>query len=107
MGTVLLSIHVALGHYACNSCWQCRYLPRQLPVPRSGSKCFGPPSPLPFPSPPSGEYYHYGSDITTSFPANGKFTLQQRVVYNAVLRASNAVKGAMKPGVVWTVGMEV
>ena len=69
------------------------------------SKCFSPPASPP--PPPSGEYYHYGSDITTSFPANGKFTLQQRVVYNAVLRASNAVKGAMKPGVVWTVGMEV
>ncbi|GAX86082.1 hypothetical protein CEUSTIGMA_g13495.t1 [Chlamydomonas eustigma] len=48
------------------------------------------------------EYYHYGSDITTTFPVNGKFTPKQRTIYNAVLRASNAVKSAMRPGVVWT-----
>jgi Xaa-Pro dipeptidase len=47
------------------------------------------------------EYACYASDITCSFPANGKFTAAQRGVYNAVLRASLAVMAAMKPGVLW------
>lgn len=45
-----------------------------------------------------GEYYCYGSDITCSFPVNGKFTEKQRNIYEAVLRASRAVMAAVKPG---------
>lgn len=45
-----------------------------------------------------GEYYCFSSDITCSFPANGKFTGDQRAVYEAVLRSSRAVMSAMKPG---------
>ena len=41
------------------------------------------------------------SDITSSFPANGTFTEDQKLVYNAVLDAVRAVEGAMKPGVFW------
>uniref|UniRef100_A0A8R1DTL1 Xaa-Pro dipeptidase n=1 Tax=Caenorhabditis japonica TaxID=281687 RepID=A0A8R1DTL1_CAEJA len=48
------------------------------------------------------EYNCYASDITTSFPANGKFTDKQKVVYNAVLNANLAVLKAAKPGVRWT-----
>uniref|UniRef100_A0A8C5M7B8 Xaa-Pro dipeptidase n=1 Tax=Leptobrachium leishanense TaxID=445787 RepID=A0A8C5M7B8_9ANUR len=48
-----------------------------------------------------GEYYCYSSDITCSFPANGKFTADQSAVYEAVLRASRAVMKAVKPGVAW------
>ncbi|PNJ09199.1 PEPD isoform 2 [Pongo abelii] len=48
-----------------------------------------------------GEYYCFASDITCSFPANGKFTADQKAVYEAVLRSSRAVMGAMKPGVWW------
>lgn len=44
------------------------------------------------------EYNCWGSDITTTFPANGKFTPKQLVVYNAVLAAVYAVEDAMKPG---------
>ncbi|WCJ42641.1 Xaa-Pro dipeptidase [Euphorbia peplus] len=47
------------------------------------------------------EYHFYGSDITCSFPVNGKFTSDQALVYNAVLDAHNAVISAMKPGVSW------
>lgn len=45
-----------------------------------------------------GEYYCYSSDITCSFPANGKFTPDQRAIYEAVLKASRAVMAALRPG---------
>lgn len=48
-----------------------------------------------------GEYYCYSSDITCSFPANGKFTADQREIYEAVLKSSRAVMNAVKPGVAW------
>ena len=48
-----------------------------------------------------GEYYRFCSDITCSYPANGKFTEKQKLVYNAVLRSSLAVINACKPGVSW------
>jgi len=48
-----------------------------------------------------GEYYRFCSDITCSYPANGKFTDKQKLVYNAVLRSSLAVIDACKPGVSW------
>ncbi|NXT01066.1 PEPD dipeptidase, partial [Jacana jacana] len=48
-----------------------------------------------------GEYYCYGSDITCTFPANGRFTPDQRAIYEAVLRSSRAVMSAIKPGVAW------
>ena len=42
------------------------------------------------------------ADITCSFPANGKFTADQKMVYNAVLAARDAVMNAVKPNVTWT-----
>lgn len=45
-----------------------------------------------------GEYYCFSSDITCSFPANGKFTADQKAIYEAVLRSCRAVMSAMKPG---------
>ena len=47
------------------------------------------------------EYYCYSSDITCSFPANGKFTSDQKIIYEAVLKASRAVMSQVKPGVSW------
>ncbi|XP_013417625.1 xaa-Pro dipeptidase-like [Lingula anatina] len=47
------------------------------------------------------EYHCYTSDITCSFPANGKFTEDQKKIYNAVFKASRAVMQAVKPGVSW------
>jgi Xaa-Pro dipeptidase len=47
------------------------------------------------------EYHCYTSDITCSFPVNGKFTENQKVVYNIVLAAQQAVMNAMAPGVKW------
>lgn len=45
-----------------------------------------------------GEYYCYTSDITCSFPVNGKFAEDQRNIYEAVYKASRAVMAAVKPG---------
>ncbi|XP_030649975.1 xaa-Pro dipeptidase [Chanos chanos] len=49
-----------------------------------------------------GEYYCYTSDITCSFPTNGKFTADQRAIYEAVLKSSRTAMAAIKPGVKWT-----
>uniref|UniRef100_T1HWF9 Peptidase M24 domain-containing protein n=1 Tax=Rhodnius prolixus TaxID=13249 RepID=T1HWF9_RHOPR len=43
----------------------------------------------------------YASDITISFPVTGKFTSNQKIVYEAVLCARNAVINSAKPGVSW------
>ena len=47
------------------------------------------------------EYHGYASDVTCSYPVNGRFTADQRMVYEAVLAANRAVQAAMKPGVPW------
>lgn len=47
------------------------------------------------------EYHCYGADITRSFPSDGKFTEQQRLIYGAVLDAQLSVMKACKPGVSW------
>ena len=43
------------------------------------------------------------SDITTSFPASGKFTEKQKIIYNAVLDANLTVFREAKPGKGWSV----
>eukprot|EP00735_Rhodelphis_limneticus_P006109 TRINITY_DN18469_c0_g1::TRINITY_DN18469_c0_g1_i1::g.2787::m.2787 TRINITY_DN18469_c0_g1::TRINITY_DN18469_c0_g1_i1::g.2787 ORF type:complete len:517 (-),score=164.48,sp/P12955/PEPD_HUMAN/36.75/3e-81,Peptidase_M24/PF00557.19/1.6e-54,AMP_N/PF05195.11/3.8e-24,AMP_N/PF05195.11/1.5e+03 TRINITY_DN18469_c0_g1_i1:396-1913(-) len=45
-----------------------------------------------------GEYFGYTTDITRTYPANGKFTQQQRDIYNIVLDAQEAAMAASKPG---------
>ena len=45
-----------------------------------------------------GEYCCYASDITCSFPANGAFSEQQKLIYNAVLKANRAILAAIRPG---------
>ena len=47
------------------------------------------------------EYHCYDGDLTTSFPANGHFTQDQRDVYETVLAMQRGVEAAMKPGVLW------
>ncbi|XP_023173736.2 xaa-Pro dipeptidase [Drosophila hydei] len=46
-------------------------------------------------------YCGYAADITCSFPANGKFTEDQKFIYNAVLDARNAVMETARDGVSW------
>lgn len=48
-----------------------------------------------------GNYFGYAADITCTFPANGKFTPDQKLIYEAVLAANLAVQEAAKPGVAW------
>lgn len=45
------------------------------------------------------EYGHYASDITRTFPVSGKFSAEQKRVYELVLAAQQQVIDAVKPGV--------
>ncbi|MEX1056558.1 MAG: aminopeptidase P N-terminal domain-containing protein, partial [Natronospirillum sp.] len=40
----------------------------------------------------------YASDITRTFPANGRFSPEQRAIYDLVLRAHQAALDAVRPG---------
>lgn len=58
-----------------------------------------------------GQYFGYAADITTSFPANGVFTEDQKLVYETVLEANRRTRAACKPGVtlytIYTLGLRV
>lgn len=47
------------------------------------------------------EYHCYGSDVTCSYPVNGRFTQSQVAIYNGVLNAQRAVYQRIRPGVSW------
>ena len=47
------------------------------------------------------EYDYYASDITRTFPINGRFNEQQRILYNLVLDSQYAAIDAVKPGNHW------
>lgn len=47
------------------------------------------------------EYKYYASDITRTFPANGRFSEPQRAIYELVLAAQEAIIAEIKPGVAW------
>jgi len=49
-----------------------------------------------------GEISGYGSDITRTYPLNGRFTENQRLVYNIVLRTQADVVAQVRAGVTWT-----
>lgn len=48
-----------------------------------------------------GEYRHYAADITRTYPVNGRFSTEQRLIYELVLRAQRAGIECIKPGVLW------
>lgn len=45
-----------------------------------------------------GEYHGYCGDITRTFPVNGKFTHEQKLIYDAVLKAQEDCLAILKPG---------
>lgn len=45
------------------------------------------------------QYQYYNADITRTFPVSGRFTERQKVFYEIVLKAHDAVIAAIKPGV--------
>lgn len=47
------------------------------------------------------EYAGYASDITRTFPVNGRFSAEQRAVYETVLAAQLAAMKKIKPGNHW------
>ncbi|TLY47966.1 MAG: Xaa-Pro aminopeptidase [Gammaproteobacteria bacterium] len=47
------------------------------------------------------EYQNYASDITRTFPVNGRFSPEQKAVYQLVLTAQQAIIDLIKPGLVW------
>ncbi|MFZ2776373.1 MAG: Xaa-Pro aminopeptidase [Candidatus Rickettsiella isopodorum] len=47
------------------------------------------------------EYQHYASDITRTFPVNGRFSSEQKAIYQIVLKAQQAILALIKPGVAW------
>jgi Xaa-Pro aminopeptidase len=47
------------------------------------------------------EFEYYASDITRTFPVNGRFTPEQRAVYDVVLEANRAAIDRVRPGNHW------
>ncbi len=45
------------------------------------------------------EYDYYCCDITRTFPVNGKFSEEQKIIYNIVLKANKECIKKIKPGV--------
>ncbi len=48
-----------------------------------------------------GEVDHYASDITRTYPVNGRFTTEQRLIYELVWEAQKAGIDCVKPGKPW------
>jgi len=47
------------------------------------------------------EYGHYAADITRTFPANGRFSAEQREIHRIVSRAHAGAVAAVRPGAPW------
>ena len=47
------------------------------------------------------EYEHYASDVTRTFPVNGRFSNAQRALYDIVLAANLAAIEKVQPGNHW------
>ncbi|HRQ64286.1 MAG TPA: Xaa-Pro aminopeptidase [Xanthomonadaceae bacterium] len=47
------------------------------------------------------EHQCYASDITRTFPVNGRFSPAQRALYEVVLKAQHAAIAAVRPGASW------
>ncbi|MEJ2043341.1 MAG: Xaa-Pro aminopeptidase [Reinekea sp.] len=49
----------------------------------------------------------YASDITRTFPVNGRFSEEQRIIYELVLKSNYAAIDAVKPGAHWNEPHEI
>src|SRR5690606_38532991 len=47
------------------------------------------------------EFEYYASDITCTFPVNGKFSAEQKAIYELVLKAQHAAIDLVRPGMHW------
>lgn len=47
------------------------------------------------------EYQNYASDVTRTFPVSGKFSAEQKAIYELVLRAQEAAIRIIKPELPW------
>lgn len=54
-----------------------------------------------------GELDHYAADITRTFPVNGKYSPEQKAIYELVLASQLAAIAAVKPGVSWNAPHEI
>jgi len=50
------------------------------------------------------EYRNYASDITRTFPVNGRYSKEQRAIYQLVLDAQHAALKQARPGSTWIAG---
>jgi Xaa-Pro aminopeptidase len=48
-----------------------------------------------------GEFEYYAADITRTYPINGRFSQEQRLIYELVLRAQKAGIALVRPGCIW------
>ncbi len=53
------------------------------------------------------EYKNYAADITRTFPANGKFSAEQKDIYEIVLASQLAAIKTIKPGTAWEKAQDV
>lgn len=53
------------------------------------------------------EYNNYAADITRTFPANGRFSAEQRAIYELVLEAQVAAIKSIKPGLKWETAQNI
>jgi len=47
------------------------------------------------------EFRYYASDITRTYPVNGKFSSEQKALYEVVLAAQSAAMEIIQPGLAW------
>lgn len=47
------------------------------------------------------EWQYYASDITRTYPVSGRFSGEQRAIYELVLQAQKSVIASLRPGVDW------
>jgi len=53
------------------------------------------------------EYQNYAADITRTFPANGRFSAEQKAIYDIVLAAQLAGIQTIQPGNSWALAQDV